>query len=500
MSEDLGNQSWASQGPEGDDPLLIVAENAVSSSLMIGGAVVGAPALAIGQPEPRSLTLENHPFFSYPELTQVPGLPPEISGNRFLGSKLIYRQAEGLEKAMADVDSERITLINAELIKDIWDPWACPARLLPYLAWAMGVEYWNDKWSEVTKRSWIAYQLTFKSIRGTQEALERVVDYAGRDVSRWGHQVKKVTTRPQKVFSGPSLTREEREEWLKKLPQVRVWRVNEVGTSSRSKSFYGSSSSIKLHSPQFCLGGGFPVPSTAIYRLRRRVRWIENDQEIDVTIDDFGSFFQIHKPSIEDGSVFSGRPFGLGRHYIPSTAHERLITIEPKPLLPWRSANTPSLQAVTSEPERVTVSGLRQASVFSDLPMRQGFFVPSTAHFRIFQRYAVLDESVRELRRRPVQFMGTGRYGFPAFTAWAEVAIGNTRNRRAADFGVNIPKYRFYLPHDDSAVRRVEQAIVASKALRDKIMLQTGPELRFVASRKPVLAGIDVMPAGSGFQ
>ena len=120
-----------------------------------------------------------------------------------LGSRLLYRTSTGLEKALADVDGDRITDTAAELIQAIWDPWACPLRLLPYLAWAVGVEYWNDDWSETTKRAWVAYQLEFKSTRGTRRALEMAVDYAGRDVSRWGYEVIKVTTRPQKVFSGP---------------------------------------------------------------------------------------------------------------------------------------------------------------------------------------------------------------------------------------------------------------------------------------------------------
>ena len=52
-----------------------------------------------------------------------------------LGSRLLYRTSTGLEKALTDVDGYRITDTAAELIQAIWDPWACPLRLLPYLAW-----------------------------------------------------------------------------------------------------------------------------------------------------------------------------------------------------------------------------------------------------------------------------------------------------------------------------------------------------------------------------
>ncbi|WP_065755198.1 phage tail protein I [Bradyrhizobium paxllaeri] len=412
-----------------------------------------------------------------------------------LGSRLLYRTATGLERALADVDGFRITDTNVELIQAIWDPWTCPLRVLSYLAWAMGVEYWNDDWSETTKRAWVAYQLEFKSTRGTRKALEVAVDYAGRDISPWGYEVTKVMARPQKVFSGPSLTREQREAWLARLPQVRVWRINEQGTAAPYKSFYNSHAANRLRHRRFHLGGAASIPSDAITRLKRRARWIEHGVETDIHVSDFGSYFQLHKAGVENGSVFSGRPFGLGRHYLPSTADERLITIEPRAAMPWRSANTPSMQAVTSEPERVTVHGTRGRGVFCDTPLAN-FFVPTTAPYRIYQRYAVLDPTVRELRRPPTQFMGVGRYGFPAFTARVHVEVRGVIHPKAAGFGYLVPGIRFFMPHDGRAIEQVKLAAQGAKALRDRILLRTGPEPKFLAGEKPVMAEIDTMPAG----
>jgi hypothetical protein len=156
---------------------------------------------------------------------------------------------------------------------------------------------------------------------------------------------------------------------------------------------------------------------------------------------------------------------------------------------------TPSLQAVTSEPERVKVAGVRKHQVFCDTPLKD-FFVPTTAPYRIYQRYAVLDPKVRELRRTPVQFMGVGRYGFPPFTAWAKVTVAGKLNPKAAGFDFWLPKTKFYIPHNGEPVRRVRQAAQEAKALRDKIMLRIGPTPRFLAGERPVLAGIDYLPAG----
>ena len=198
-----------------------------------------------------------------------------------------------------------------------------------------------------------------------------------------------------------------------------------------------------MHSSRFCLNAAGIIPSDAIERLKRVARWVEKGVETDVRVTDFGSYFQLHKSGIEDGSVYSNKPFGLHRHYLPSTAKNRLITINPTPVLPWRSQMTPSLRAVTSEPERVKVPGLRKQSVFSNTPLHN-FFVPTTAPMRIFQRYAVLDPTIRQLRRAPVQFMGVGRYGFPAFTAWAKVEVTGKLSPKAAGFDYWVPKTKFY--------------------------------------------------------
>lgn len=413
-----------------------------------------------------------------------------------LGAQLLYRSHSGFEGALADVDCERITGIRAELIRDIWDPDTCPIDLLPYLAWAMGVEYWDDNWRESTKRNWVAYQLTFKSVRGTARALYDIINYAGRDISANGYTLDKITTRPQQVFSGPSLTKEQREDWLKRLPQVRTWRMRESGIAAPKKSFYSSSSQfhLRLHNHRFCFGGAFSVPSTAIERLKRRARWVVNNVEQNVTVTDFGSYFQLHRSGVAGRRVFSNRTFNRRSCYIPSDAWKRLITIEPTPRLPWRGASTPTLQAVVSEPEIVKVPGLRKHSVFNNTPMR-GFFVPTSAPFRLFQRFPVLDPDIRPFRRHPCQFMGTGRYGFPPFTAWLDVSVYNKVCPWAAGFGFHKPRLKFWVPHDDRPMARVRLAVRSAKSLRDKILIRMNRRMQFVAGRTPVLAGIDTIIA-----
>ena len=432
-----------------------------------------------------------------------------------IGSSVLYRAATGLEKAMADVDADRSMAVPAELVYSVWDPDTIDIKLLPYLAWAMGVSYWNDGWSETTKRAWVKTQWLFKSTRGTNRALKVAVDYAGRDVSPNGYSVDKITTQPQKIFSGPSLTREQREAWMQALPQVRTWRINESADAPISKSFYGGRGNLRQRDRRFLLGGVnsplfpspsplespvdvrvAPIPSSALSRMKRRVRWIENGEETDVTVTEAEGFFQLHRSAPEGLRVFSGRPFNLGRFFIPSDAWKRLITIQPTPNLAWRSPLTPTLEAVTSEPERVVVPTQRTFNVISNTPMF-GAFIPSTAARRIFHRYAVLDPAVRQFRRPPVQFMGTGRYGFPSFTAEVDVSVKTQLKPWKAGLWFYQPGHKkFYIPHDFQPLREIRNAILGARSMNDKILLRTGKRRGFIAGDRPVLADIDTVIVG----
>lgn len=415
------------------------------------------------------------------------------------GAQTLYQSSTGLEKALADSEAERLIRIYAEAIVDVWDPYRISLRNLPYLAWAMGVNMWQDEWRELTKRTWVARQWTFKSLRGTADGTRMAVDYIGRDVSPWGYHCTKFTVPPQKVYSGPTMTREEREAWLELMPQVRIWRVYERGIAPYGKAFYGGRGGpARQRNHRFQLGsansGDTPLacitPTTAIERTKHRARYIVRGVETDIKVTDFGFYHRLHLPGIENGSVFCNRPFRRKpkRFYIPTTAPKRLITIMPREYMPWRTPSWASMEPVTAEGERIVIRSTRRRSVFSDQPMRlenYNYYVPSDAWSRIYRRYAINDGSTELNTRRPVQFMGTGRYGFPKYTAWIGMSL---RSRRRFAVFNNIPQNHYFLPHDPTPVKRAKIAVQASKKIADKILLELGPVPSFVAGR-PFFAG-----------
>jgi phage tail P2-like protein len=416
------------------------------------------------------------------------------------GSRVLYAASTGLERAMADVDAERLIRIYAEAVLDVWDPYRIALRNLPYLAWATGVNLWDDDWRETTKRTWVARQWEFKSLRGTGAGIRMAMDYVGRDVSPWGYQVSRITAPPQRVYSGPSLTREEREAWLAMMPQVRVWRVQERGTARFGKLFYGGSSTGRQHDHRFCIGGSADdlklraaTPSTALSRLHRRARYVVRGLEGDVTVSEFGTYWRVHLRGVAGQKVFSNRPIRPARFLIPSDAASRLITVMPRERLSWRSPVWSSVEPVTSEPDRIVINGTRRQSVFCDVPMRQrAYYAPSDAWARIFERYAINDGSVELRKRRPVQFMGTSRYGFPKYSAWVGVSLRSKRRWAVFD---GSPERHFFLPHDPTPVARAKRAVQAAKKLVDRMLLELGPVPRFVAGR-PFIAGVDSLIVG----
>ncbi|MFD2178523.1 phage tail protein I [Veronia pacifica] len=73
---------------------------------------------------------------------------------------------------------ERLAEIDIPL-KTLWDPGHCPLEALPFLAWALSVDHWDDKWSEVTQRRVVANSLNLHRIKGTRPAIERALDDLG---------------------------------------------------------------------------------------------------------------------------------------------------------------------------------------------------------------------------------------------------------------------------------------------------------------------------------
>ncbi len=86
--------------------------------------------------------------------------------------------------------AERATGLPVE-IRDEWSPQRCASHMLPWLAWAFGVEEWDVTWTEAQKRAAITSALAVKRTKGTIGAVVSTVNDMGlgAQVIEWFDQV-----------------------------------------------------------------------------------------------------------------------------------------------------------------------------------------------------------------------------------------------------------------------------------------------------------------------
>ena len=90
---------------------------------------------------------------------------------------LLPPNATPLERA---VDGASARLDELEVpVRHLWNPALCPLALLPWLAWALGVETWDSDWPESVKRRFCAEAFEVHAEKGTVAAIRRVLRLIG---------------------------------------------------------------------------------------------------------------------------------------------------------------------------------------------------------------------------------------------------------------------------------------------------------------------------------
>ncbi|MTH78754.1 phage tail protein I [Paracoccus aestuariivivens] len=103
---------------------------------------------------------------------------------------LLPSNATAAEIAL-DLTTARIVEHGAPL-RSIWNPDSCPVEMLPWLAWALGVDEWDAEWSEEAKRDTIRESVSVHRRKGTVGAIRRVLINAGYGdaeiIERWAER------------------------------------------------------------------------------------------------------------------------------------------------------------------------------------------------------------------------------------------------------------------------------------------------------------------------
>ena len=69
-------------------------------------------------------------------------------------------------------------------IDTLWQPKTCPVAALPWLAWALSVDQWDEPWLESTQREVIQSSIAVHRNKGTLAAVQQILTATG-----YGHAV-----------------------------------------------------------------------------------------------------------------------------------------------------------------------------------------------------------------------------------------------------------------------------------------------------------------------
>ncbi|EPH3085952.1 MULTISPECIES: phage tail protein I [Klebsiella pneumoniae complex] len=87
-----------------------------------------------------------------------------------IGSSLLEQRAAAACASISDLSVP---------LRDLWNPWKCPVKFLPYLAWAFSVDRWEETWSEMVKRQAVSDAFWIHQRKGTVAAVRRVIETLG---------------------------------------------------------------------------------------------------------------------------------------------------------------------------------------------------------------------------------------------------------------------------------------------------------------------------------
>ena len=396
--------------------------------------------------------------------------------NERLGSRLIYRAATGLEKALADVDGERLTALYAEAVRDVWDPWAISAENLPILAWSMQARLWDDDWGEHTKREWTANQWRFQALRGTQDGVEMALNTMGRDFTG-GYNLLEVLAPPQGFFASPSLTKDEWDDWVRLMPELRIQLAHGVGLSV-SEFFAGDGvvgryaagrdDGPALYGRRAVLRRpGQPDQPLGMVEWRTRVEGRETIDYERVSVPGLaGAAFvagedHVSEKKFVDADELAPRLYSyqLDGSYDHVISELHLSTV------------APGLDPMSVQFERVSDIGEAGPFFYVNDHSDDGFANNGReAGEMLADRVYLIDPAIAVPMTDGISFVGLDRVGFPPYHAELMVDLITREPWPSWFAGETAAAELFAAPDNFKDFDRAMRAIVAGKAFRDRVL------------------------------
>lgn len=396
------------------------------------------------------------------------------------------------ESAVEGANAARWPL-PTDLVASVWSPDTCPADLLPYLAWAMSVDVWDDAWPETTKREVIRNSLKLHRLKTTLAGIKAHVALTGATVTR-------AIRPPAKQYMRGAMTEADRLAWLDGLPQIRIYPFATKATAASRTFFNGKGIARQFYRSRAHLLDAVPIAADEAHVLAgvdlearsggelTGTAWARTSRGKRLfgrraTLYDRGTERPVTLTGIEGdaierivlGAATSGRAFygaaSYGRAYAAaSNAGDRVYTV--RGLEGGRAfAIEGALEPVDVRPQRIAQPRIAPAPrMFFGRHSAGHFMRASHAPLLIYDRIALNDPARLGARRHVRAWQGHGRFGMPPFTAELRISVPMRRNKRRSARWMGVG---FLKSPDMAPLNKAIQAVRVSKAFRDTVLIDT---------------------------
>lgn len=394
---------------------------------------------------------------------------------------LLPQNATPLERDIEQTQ-DRLLAINPDEITRLYRPHQISSALLPWLAWAFDVPFWPD--DPQLKRKLVADSWRLHRLRGTLGGMKAIAGYQDAEIVR-------AITPPAKVHLSPSLTVDERNEFLQRYPQLRIYRYRT----------YGQRIGAMLHRCFTNAGSKhWPLISDAVQRFLPRAYLWRSGTETELSIlerqqvisqRETLTITEIRQPATAGWVSFCNRPNFPLRHLAGSDAAKRLYRLRltgsytDRSEVLRRETHAPGLSLIDVRYDSVAETGQinPHAGVFINRFIT-GRIALTTAQDRLYQRFYLFDPEIARLRRGASLFIGESRLGMPPHHAELLIKVLGVINRRAASRFVSG-----YLV--DPGKKRLESLLETLRWMMrasDRIAIDTAPR-RQLRSGEQFMAG-----------
>ncbi len=298
------------------------------------------------------------------------------------------------------------------------------APLLPWLAWSQDVLAWPADADETLRRTLTAGAWAMHRRMGTLAGLREMAGYQGATIRR-------AIVPPSKTYAGVSLTAAERNAFVQRYPQLRIYPQRVSGRrvgAMLARCFAG----VAVHPVQTDAAMRL-APQAYLYRDGVETPLQSTERTTTSTQQTAHTFLKVRQPGAAPRASFVGR---AGRWLLASQAGQRMyrLTVE-TPYIDSREqlrrvAVSPGLQLLDVRYDWTTGTG-RATGVHAGAHVA-GHLRPSTARERIYKRLWLFDPEIEVLRRGALSFAGATRLTMPAHHAELALSIPGRKHPRAA--------------------------------------------------------------------